>query len=412
MKNQSNGATPPSERIISLDLLRGIAVLGILIMNIQSFAMISAAYINPTAFGNFTGIHKITWIFNNLMASEKFINIFSILFGAGVILLYERKKSQGANVWWIQLKRNFWLLVFGLIHAYLIWYGDILVYYSMCGIFVFLFRKLDTKPLIAISAVFFIVPPILSVASGLTVSELSAIEYGYSVDAWLPDKEKIAAELAAIKGSYPELIKYRFHHLKYMHTYLFAELFFWRVSALMFMGMALFKNGFLTAKKTAAFYRKVIIIGLPLGAFFSIFGMVQNFKASWQMEYSMYFGHLYNYFGSIATSLAYISIAMLFAKSPKYTTFKQLISSTGKMAFTNYILMSVICGLLFYGIGFNLFGQVERFQQLLVVIAVWAILISFSFVWLKNYYFGPLEWLWRFLTYGKKPPFKREQRGL
>jgi uncharacterized protein len=405
----NNVSILPSERIVSLDLLRGIAVLGILVMNIQSFAMISSAYVNPLSYGNFTGINKITWVFSQLIASEKFINIFSLLFGAGVILLYERKKTQGANVWLVQIKRNFWLFWFGIVHAYLIWYGDILVAYSMCGVFVFLFRNTSPKKLLIMAAIFFILPTLLSIRSSINVANWSELDIFYALKSWLPNHAQVQEELAAVKGGYIDLLKARFPHLKYIHTYQFVKFYFWRISALMFTGMAFYKNGIVTAQKSRLFYKKMIFIGLPLGTAFSVYGIWQNFAHQWNLEYSLVLGYLYNYFGSIATSIGFIGIVMLIAKSDKFIKFKRAMTSTGKMAFTNYILMSVICGLIFNGFGLGLFGSLERFEQLLVVFGIWTILITLSVWWLKRFFYGPLEWLWRYLTYGKRPPFKRAE---
>ncbi|QQS51715.1 MAG: DUF418 domain-containing protein [Bacteroidota bacterium] len=402
-----NEARLPNDRIQSLDLLRGIAVLGILIMNIQSFAMISAAYSNPFAFGELSGIHKVVWWFNQLVASEKFINIFSMLFGAGVILLYERKKQQGAHPWKVQLRRNFWLFFFGLTHAYLIWYGDILVTYSLCGVFVFLFRDFSSKKLFWIAGAFFLVPVLLALQQYSEVRDWTSSVVHANLMAWQPSPDHVTKEVAAVHGSYIELIKHWLPILKYEHTQHFAKFYFWRVSAMMFLGMALYKTGVLTASKPAVFYKRLIFIGLPLGMLLSIVGIRQNYEHQWAMEYSMIVGYLYNLFGSIPSSLAYIGIVMLIAISTRMAGFKASMTSTGKMAFTNYILTSILCGFIFYGYGLGLFGKLERFGQFMVVIGVWSLLILFSTLWLKRFYYGPLEWLWRYLTYGKKPPFRR-----
>ena len=151
-------STFPTERIISIDVLRGVAVLGILIMNIQSFSMIGAAYINPTAYGDLTGLNKWVWIFSHMFDDDKVMSIFSMLFGAGVIIFTSRALDKSRRAGPLHYRRIFWLFVFGMIHAYLIWYGDILVAYSLCGALVFVFRKLKPKTLILISIAFFYCP--------------------------------------------------------------------------------------------------------------------------------------------------------------------------------------------------------------------------------------------------------------
>lgn len=143
MTNESILISPVSsgERILSIDLLRGIAVLGILILNIQVFSMIGAAYMNPTAFGDLTGINKWVWILSHILGRAKFMGIFSILFGAGVLFFASRAIVKGRRSGPLHYRRMMWLFIFGMIHAYLIWYGDILVAYSLCGMLVYVFRK-------------------------------------------------------------------------------------------------------------------------------------------------------------------------------------------------------------------------------------------------------------------------------
>jgi uncharacterized protein len=407
LSKEYSGSTLPADRIISIDLLRGIAVLGILLMNIQSFAMISAAYVNPTSAGDFSGIEKITWILNNLLAREKFINIFSLLFGAGVLLLYQRKKIQGANPFKVQIIRNFWLLGLGLVHAYLIWYGDILVFYSVCGVFVYFFRKLNVRSLFIMGSIFFLVPVLISIIEYQNSLKWTSEEYANALQYWLPDNAFIEKEFAAVKGGYFDLIKYRFYQLRYIHTILFGKLFFWRISALMLMGMGLYKADVFSAKRSKPFYLKLVFIGIPLGLLLTSVGIWQNFHHDWEMRYSMFLGYSYNYFGSIASSMGYIGLVMLIAQSKRFRIFKKVMTSAGRMALTNYILMSIIGGTVFYGIGMGLYGEISRFIQELITVAIWIIILLLSNEWLKRFYYGPLEWLWRFLTYFAKPPFRR-----
>ena len=134
--------TKRSERIQSLDILRGFAVLGILIMNIQSFSMPGSAYSNPLAYGDLTGINKLVWIVSHILADQKFMNIFSILYGAGIILVTSRAELKTGKSIGLHYRRTFWLLILGLIHAHLIWYGDILVAYSISALILFPLRKL------------------------------------------------------------------------------------------------------------------------------------------------------------------------------------------------------------------------------------------------------------------------------
>ena len=150
------------ERILSIDILRGLAVLGILVMNIQHFSMPQAAYINPTAYGDLNGLNRWVWILSHMLASEKFMSIFSMLFGASLLLFTRRAEIKGRNSAQLHYRRMFWLLLFGMMHAYLLWSGDILVSYSICGMLVYLFRNKGPLTLLGIAFAFFVVPLLMS----------------------------------------------------------------------------------------------------------------------------------------------------------------------------------------------------------------------------------------------------------
>lgn len=404
---QNASATLPIDRILSIDILRGVAVLGILLLNIQSFSMVSSAYINPTNYGDLTGVNLWVWILSHVLASEKFITIFSILFGAGVILLYERKLSQQRHPGKVHYWRNFWLLLFGLVHAYFIWYGDILVAYSLCGFFVFLFRKMKPKGLLLLASGFFLIPVFINVMSGLSIPYWPEESVQETMKSWAPSQEAINEEITAMLGSFTQQMEFRIPQALFFQTFLFFFGVFWRVVAMMLIGMALFKSGVLLAKKSSGFYIRMILICLPIGYLLSSFGVWKNFENNWTMEYSMFIGNLPNYFGSLSVALAYIAIVMLIAKSLTFNGFKRVFSAVGKMAFTNYILMSIIGGIIFYGHGFGLFGKVERTGQLFITLAIWTLMMIISPLWLKKFNYGPLEWLWRSLTYRKVLAFRK-----
>jgi len=175
---------------------------------------------------------------------------------------------------------------------------------------------------------------------------------------------------------------------------------------MMLLGMALFKWGVLSAHKSKGFYLKLTFIGLMIGYPVIILGIFENFSAGWKMDYSMFIGTIYNYIGSVAVALGYIGIIMLICKQVKFEKVKNIFAAIGKMAFSNYILMSLIAMFIFYGSGLGLFGQVERKFQLLIVIAIWIVIIVISPLWLRRFRFGALEWIWRILTYWKYQPLK------
>ncbi len=395
------------ERILSIDLMRGIAVLGILIMNIQTFAMIGAAYMNPMAYGDLTGINKWVWILSHVLASEKFMSIFSILFGAGVLLFTSKAIEKGRRSGPLHYRRMMWLFIFGMLHAYLIWYGDILVAYSLCGMLVYTFRKKKPRTLIIWSSIFFIVPVLFTLFASATMSYWPQENIDQNMQSWFPSAEKIQTELDIMRSGWLGQMDKRVESSIFMQTFVFFWMLFWRAMSMMLLGMALFKWGVLSATKSKTFYLKMALLGLIPGYLISSRGVVENFNHGWAMKFSMFNGSLFNYFGSICTALGYIGAVMLFAKSASCPRFKKLISSVGRMAFTNYILMSLLGMFIFYGNGLGYIGYLDRFTQILITLGIWALLLIISPIWLKYFRFGPLEWFWRVLTYWHYQPMRK-----
>lgn len=388
-----------SERIVSIDVLRGVAVLGILIMNIQSFSMPNAAYINPDTYGDLTGVNKWIWIISHMLASEKFMSIFSLLFGAGILIFTEKACSKGKNSAELHYKRMGWLMVFGMIHAYLLWYGDILVTYSLCGMFVYLFRHKRPQSLIWIGLGFFMVPLLLNVMFGVSISYWPEESFHNTLNSWRPGADTIQNQIQTMRGEWLERMKMRIPSSLFMQSGYFLMESFWQVISMMLMGMALYKWKILTAERSTGYYSRMATIGLTTGYTLSGLGVILNFREGWSFEFSMFIGSQFNYISSIGVALGYVAIIMLICQSTKSVNFKIYSASVGRMAFSNYILQSIICTYIFYGNGLALYGKVERKIQLFIVFGIWFVVIIFSSLWLKRFRFGPLEWIWRSLTY-------------
>jgi uncharacterized protein len=394
---------PRTDRIVSLDVLRGIAVLGILIMNMQSFAMISAAYINPTAFGELTGINKNVWVLSHIFADQKFLSIFSILFGAGIVLFANNVADRGYLPARFYYRRLFWLFTIGLLHGYLFWHGDILVAYAVCGALAFLFRKLNPLILVLLALIIFAVPAFNYWLFGKSMAMWPPEALAGIKETWSPSPEAIAGEIAALTGGIQAQLAWRIPETFKMQTFIFLIYMGWRVLACMLLGMGLYKSGFFNLYFTRRSYLFIALAMLIPGFTLIIVGVNNNFNAGWVVEYSMFFGWQWNYVGSLLVAMGYMALVMLLVQSFKLNLFARV----GRMAFTNYLFTTFICTAIFYGHGFGLFGQAERWQQIVLTVAVWVVLIVFSWFWLKRYRFGPVEWLWRLLTYGNKPEFKR-----
>ena len=396
-----------TNRIQSIDLLRGIAILGILIMNIQSFAMPSAAYNNPLAFGDLTGLNKMTWILSHLFADQKFMSIFSILFGAGIILITEKKELFTGSSLKLHYTRNLILLLIGLLHAHLIWYGDILVAYALCSFIVYPLRKLSPRKLVISGLLIVSVPSFLNGFFQFSLPFMPASELQDLRLDWAPTNELIEQEITAFTGSISSQIKINSQQALFLETFVFLIQFLWRAGGLMLVGMALFRWGVLSAERSRSFYLKSAFYSLIVGFPIVIYGIYMNFTMNWDFQYSMFTGSQFNYWGSLFIAYGYISLIMVFAQSDNYNTIKKRLASIGQMALTNYILHSFIGMLIFFGIGFGLFGKIDRSLQILIVGIIWIFQYLASEKWLNSYKFGPLEWVWRSLTYGKKQPFLR-----
>lgn len=396
----------PSERITSMDALRGFAVLGILIMNVQAFSMIAAAYLNPTAYGDLDGVNGWVWILSHLFADQKFMSIFSILFGGGVVLLTEKLESAGRRSAGIHYARTLWLILFGLAHAYLFWYGDILVPYGICALLIFLFRRLPPYVLMPVGLAIFAVPTLLSswAAWSMPMWPPEALDAMRSF--WSPDAEAVAAEVSAYRGSWLDQLAYRFPQAVGLQTRAFFFIYAWRVAGLMLMGMALHKWGILAGARSRLFYTGMAAVGLATGLPLAAYGVVRNFAEGWPLEYSMFTGSGFNYWGSLLVALAYIGMMMLVCKAPLLAPITWALGAVGRMAFTNYLLQTVICTTVFYGHGLGLYGRVERVGQVLIVVIVWILVAIASVLWLRHFRFGPAEWLWRSLTYRRWQPMR------
>jgi uncharacterized protein len=394
---------PKPDRVIALDVLRGIALLGILLMNIQSFSMIGAAYINPLAFGDLTGANKTVWMLSHALADQKFMSIFSMLFGAGILLFTDNVQKKGFLPLRFFYRRMLWLLVIGLVHAYLLWHGDILVAYAACGALAYLFRKMNPLGILAIGFVLFLVPSFNYWLFGKSMAMWPPEALDDLRLTWAPDQEAIAREVAALTGSATQQLLWRIPEAFKMQTFIFLTHMGWRIMGCMLIGMALFRLRFIQAGWRKGAYALIAATSLAFGYWLIKIGIDKNFAANWSLEYSMFFGSQWNYHGSLAVAIGYVSLTMLLVK---FWSFQPL-ASVGRMAFTNYLLMTIICTFTFYGYGLGFFGQFERLQQLIFVIAVWVFLIPFSWLWLRKFYFGPVEWFWRYMTYGNKPLFVR-----
>jgi uncharacterized protein len=407
----------PSGRIATLDIVRGIAVMGILAMNIVAFSMPFAAYINPTAYGTESNADLGSWIFSFILVDGKMRGLFSFLFGASMLLVIDRAEAAGASPAWVHYSRMFWLLVFGLIHYFFIWYGDILTLYAPIGMLAFFCRRLNPTKLIVLGCC-------LLFAEFLLTSSFAALFYVTQAAAASPDANaETLATWATMQEGFGRYTPQQLHDLLALHQGGYAGLVEhrlgtkwmgplnslwtagWETLAYMLFGMAALKTGFLTGAWANRRYRKVVMIGfgvgIPLYAALAWWLIGQDFAAPALVA------------GWLAVTvpirpfmiLAIAASIILLTRKGGWLT--QRIAAAGRAAFTNYLGTSILMTLLFYGYGLGLFGHLTRIQLWLPVVGAWVIMLLWSKPWLDRFNYGPFEWLWRSLARGRVQPMRR-----
>ncbi len=401
-------AAPPTGvgRIDAIDILRGVAVLGILVMNIQSFAMPGAAYFNPTAYGDLEGANLCIWVVGRMLADQKYMTIFSMLFGASIVLMAERAEARG-DAHRLHYRRMGWLLVIGLLHAHLLWSGDILFLFAVCGMLVYPLRRQPPGRLIGLGVAMLAIASAYSVWMGLTLPYWpEEVRSSLIREVWQPAPEVIAGELAAYRGAWLDQQPVRSASALEIETDVLITWGLWRAGGLMLIGMALFRSGVFGAERSTRFHAVLIGVALAIGLPLVAWGIAIDSARGWPL-WSFFVGAQLNYWPSIAVGLGYVGLVMLACRTAALRTLTRPFAAVGRTALTNYLLQTILCTTLFYGHGLGWFGSVDRAGQVGVMAGVWAIQLVASPLWLRWFRLGPAEWAWRSLTYGMRVPLRR-----
>jgi uncharacterized protein len=381
---------------VSLDALRGVAVLGILVINVRVFSMPETTLLNPTVYGDFSGVNYWAWLVGHVFAELKFITVFSALFGAGIVLFIESKNRKGQPALRLHYRRTAWLILIGLGHAYLLWYGDILVAYGVCGLALVFAHDWEPRTQAGLGLLFLLVTPALEVFAGLTVGGEAIASQ------WAPAEATLRAEVATYRSGWIEQLDHRVPTAIDRQTTGFLGGTFWRVGGTVLLGMALYKWGVLTGERSTRLYRRLVAGG--------VVGVATVLAGVWYIEANEWsagaalFWRQFNYVGSLLVAGGYVGLVTLYARRRPDGPVTRAFAAVGRTAFTNYLLQTVVATTVFYGHGLGLFGAVSRAEALGMVVAFWAIEILVSVAWLRRYRFGPVEWVWRTLTYGERQP--------
>jgi len=395
-------------RLPSLDLVRGVAVLGILLLNILAFAMPEAAYVNPRAYGGWHGADLATWAINYILFDGRMRGLFSFLFGASMLLVIERAEASGRSGAEVHYRRMAWLLVFGLAHLFLVWHGDILAHYALIGMLAYAMRDLPVPRLLVMGTMLALLGAVLFATIPLAILQLHASPtgaaqlHGYALTFGVPTPADIARDLALHRGSYGAIVAAR---LREDGGALFGLFIFFGPETLGYMlfGMAALRSGMLRGDWAPARYRRWLIVcwSVTLPAYAALAW------AQWASGFDI---------RTVSATLpltallrppmiaGWICLILLLAR-PGGALARRL-AAAGRMAFTNYLATGLICTTLFYGYGLGAYGHLTRWQLYPIVFTIWAAILLWSSPWLGHFRFGPFEWLWRSLARGSFQPIR------
>ncbi|MCY3881979.1 MAG: DUF418 domain-containing protein [Chloroflexi bacterium] len=365
--------TQASDRITTLDAIRGVAVLGILAMNAVSFGLEPAAYWNIGAGGIDTWFDWVIGGAGEIFVDQKFMGLFSMLFGAGIVLFFERARDKGRRAGWLSFWRNLLLLAIGILHGAL-WNGDVLILYAICSVFLIALHRLNARALFALGGL------AILAAVGLAIGAQAAIDTtGTDLDGFWQSGEKSLAIL----------------------SWFFGDAFL-RALGMMLIGVALYRTGVITGARSTAFYRRVAVWGLGIGLPLSIGGFTWMAATDFSPDVAIV-GAVPNTLATLPLALAYLSLVALWNLRPE-TGLHHRIHAVGRMALTNYLAQTII-GVIVLRTLFEP-DDLNRSWILLFIVAVWVVQLVWSRSWLDRFRYGPFEWVWRCATYRRIEPLR------
>ena len=371
------------ERNVTLDFIRGVAILGILLLNISAFGLPKAAYLNPAWYGDITLSDAWTWALLDLFAQVKFLTLFALLFGAGLQMLLPRGKR------WIQSRLTL-LVLLGFIHGLLFWDGDILLAYGLIGLICW--RLIRDAPSVKS---LFNTGVVLYLAGVGVLLLLGVISGSETSRAWTPDASALLYEKYWKVNGGMEAISNRVDMMSNSLLALGAQ-YGWQLAGMMLLGAALMRSGWLKGQYSLQHYRRTGVLLVIIGMAINLPAVIAQWHLDWAYRWCAFLLQAPRELGAPLQTIGYA--ALMFGFWPQLSRLKWgiAVACVGRMALTNYLLQTLICTTLFYQAG--LFMKFDRLELLLFVIPVWAINLLFSVTWLRFYRQGPVEWLWRQLT--------------
>ena len=403
------------QRIATLDLIRGIAVLGILTVNIAGFAGTSTSTLSPHL--PQTGSPADQWTFAAIFVvfEGKMRALFTLLFGASMILFIDKVSARGRDGAMVQARRLGWLVLFGYLHFALLWWGDILFIYGLLGLVALGFHRMEPRRMAAGAVAFYALWHLLGMAG--TWSELSldaAVSSGHA------SAEEFARQAQGVVGHIREAAK---DHATFILPYfkqtalrlsedwlqplLTASVALGETVPLMLIGMALMRSGFFAGEWPNRSLRRIAVWGIGSGLALTLALLIpawnRGFPPATMFAYMLYWTAIPH----LLMALGYTALLMLLAPGLIRSWLGQRLQAAGRMAFSNYIATSLVMCAIFYGWGLGLIGRYGHAQQIGFVLFGWVLMLAWSKPWLARFRQGPLEWLWRSLTEGRAMAFRR-----
>lgn len=371
------------ERNVTLDFVRGVAILGILLLNISAFGLPKAAYLNPAWSGSASLSDAWTWALLDLLAQVKFLTLFALLFGAGLQLLLPRGKR------WIQSRLTL-LALLGFIHGLFFWDGDILLAYALVGLVSWrMVRETHhVKSLFNTGVVLYL--------TGIAVLVLLGIISGTAANrSWAPDAANLQYEQYWKLHGGMEAVSNRADMLSDNLLALGAQ-YGWQLAGMMLMGAALMRSGWLKGQFSLRHYRRTGALLVAAGMAVNLPAIFAQWYLAWDYRWCAFLLQAPRELSAPLQAIGYAALA--WGYWPQLCRFRLVgaIACVGRMALTNYLLQTLICTTLFYHLG--LFMRFDRLQLLAFVPPIWAVNLLVSSLWLRRFRQGPVEWMWRQLT--------------
>jgi uncharacterized protein len=394
------------ERRRYLDVLRGVALLGILPVNIGTFALPFSVEDEPCYMVEGSLSETVAWHVMRFFFEYKFITIFSALFGVGMVLMLERSDAAGRSHGRVMLRRLIALWAFGVLHATLVWHGDILSYYAPVGLLLCWMARWPERRLLLCGLVLVVLPIVGMGYTGMGYTAphtMAASSFARIADE-AHELDPTAETETYRHGSFAEITRIRTK--EWIADFMeWGYYFIWRIAGLFLVGMGLARGGwFLRPEANRTRFARLALVGLaagiPLEALSSF--AVEREGESASLEAA---AELVQYVASLFLSGGYAGVVGLLVAGGVPRALRPF-EAVGKAAFTNYLFQSFACTTVFYSQGFGLFGMLTRVKLWEVVAAVWAVQLVVSPLWLRWASIGPVEWVWRSITYWKWMPLR------